>query len=61
MPSYSGVWTLTAQYQAVGGGYWPVNGPFTRGLFSGPGNVIQYLSIGTTGNSIDFGDLTAAR
>ena len=24
MPSYSGVWTLTAQYQAKGAGNWPV-------------------------------------
>lgn len=37
-----------------------------RGLFGGGNtgantNVIQYISIGTTGNAIDFGDLTAAR
>ena len=24
MPSYSGVWTLTAQYQAIGGQNWPM-------------------------------------
>jgi len=35
-----------------------------RGLFGGgaaPSNVIQYISIATTGNAIDFGDLTVAR
>ena len=28
MPSYSGVWTLSQQMQAVGQGLWPVNWPF---------------------------------
>ena len=38
----------------------------TRGLFGGGGlfnstNIIQYITIDTTGNATDFGDLTAAR
>ncbi|MHA2405088.1 MAG: hypothetical protein ACXADH_19000 [Candidatus Kariarchaeaceae archaeon] len=37
----------------------------TRGLFAGGGtpnvNVIQYVTISTTGNSIDFGDLIRAQ
>jgi len=38
----------------------------TRGIFSGGGtspvtNVIQYVTIASTGNSTDFGDLTVAR
>jgi hypothetical protein len=36
----------------------------TPGVFSGgqgPINVIQYVTIATTGNAIDFGDLTVAR
>ncbi len=31
MPSYSGVWTLTAQYQAKGSGNWPSPPIFTAG------------------------------
>ena len=44
------------------------NPPLARGLFGGgyvtsPGvvNVIDYVEIATTGNAIDFGDLTVAR
>ena len=36
----------------------------SRGLFGGgdgPSNVIEYVTIATTGNAIDFGDLTVAR
>jgi len=36
----------------------------TRGLFgggAGPSNVIDYVTIQTTGNATDFGDLTVAR
>jgi hypothetical protein len=34
----------------------------TRGIFAGGQNtnVIQYITIATTGNSIDFGDLTVS-
>jgi hypothetical protein len=153
MPSYSGVWTLTAQYQAIGGQNWPMgpgaptsvsatagdtqatitftaptftgvppgitgylatsspggitatgaSSPLTvtgltngtaytfgvqatngvqygpagtsgsvtpsklqRGLFGGgsspsTSNVIDYINIASTGNALDFGDLTLAR
>ena len=65
----SGVWSLQEQYDYVRGGNWPsqANGPTPRGLFSGGltsagrVNVIQYISIATTGNAQDFGDLTVAR
>jgi len=64
MPSYSGVWTLTAVYQAVGANNWP-SGPVT-GLFGGSGantvtNVINYINISSVGNAIDFGDLSVTR
>ena len=69
MPSYSGVWTLPAVYQAVGQGIWPyspTNG--STGLFgggennvSGSLNVINRITIESTGNATDFGDLTVAR
>ena len=64
MPSYSGVWTLTAQLQAKGAGNWP---PFLSGdigLFIGGGtasgyrNIIDYITITSTGNAIDFGDIS---
>ena len=35
----------------------------TRGVFAGhsnDSNVIHYITIGTTGNAIDFGDLSGA-
>lgn len=35
MPSYSGVWTLTAQFQAVGQGNWLVVLSGDIGLFCG--------------------------
>lgn len=65
MPSYSGVWTLTAQYQAVGAGNWP-DATAPIGLFGGGGiggitNSIDKIIITTTGNATDFGDLTQAR
>lgn len=61
MPSYSGVWNLSEVFQAVGQGLWP---PSTLigdiGIFAGGGssNVIQYVTITSTGNATDFGDLT---
>ena len=65
MPSYSGVWTLPAQMQAVGSGNWQY--PPAYGLFGGGGgvgsetNVIDYININTTANAADFGDLTVSR
>jgi hypothetical protein len=52
------------------GGYWPTSyysPPLwygSRGTFGGgdgPSNVIDYVTIATTGNATDFGDLTIAR
>ena len=67
MPSYSGVWTLTAVYQAVGAGNWPPNYVPPIGLFAGgsasgsPGiNVINYVNLATTGNATDFGELASS-
>lgn len=65
MPSYSGVWSLPAVYQAVASLNWPGSLP-TRGLFgggeiSGVTNAISYITLETTGNATDFGDLTVAR
>lgn len=66
MPSYSGVWTMPAVYQAVAQGNWPIP-PLTGdiGLFGGGQNissqlvnVIDYIKITSTGNAVDFGDLT---
>ncbi len=71
MPSYSGVWSLSSVFQAVGQGNWPLPPlPGDIGLFGGGNtdgagntyiNVMQYITISTTGNSTDFGDLTIAR
>jgi hypothetical protein len=32
----------------------------TRGLISGPNNVITYITIASTGNASDFGDMTTS-
>jgi hypothetical protein len=52
MPSYSGVWTLTAQYQAQGAGNWPlpplvIGQAFGGGFYGGKINVsgTQYYLI----------------
>lgn len=67
MPSYSGVWSLPAVYQAVAQGLWPfspTNGPiglFGGGIVSGAGtNTIDRVVIPSTGNASDFGDLLSA-
>jgi hypothetical protein len=65
MPSYSGVWSLEAQYQAQGLGNWPIPPIVARGLFSGgySGNyvsAITYVQIATTGDSTSFGNLSSA-
>ncbi len=56
-----GVWNMKEVYDAVMGGYWPNAG--SRGLFGGgstpsDSNVIDYVTIATTGDATDFGDLT---
>jgi large repetitive protein len=69
MPSYSGVWTLTAQYQAIGGQNWPM-GPgaptsvsaeagdtsatvtFVAPTFTGvPPGITQYRAIASPGGT----------
>jgi hypothetical protein len=60
MPSYSGVWTLTAQYQAKGANNWPdPNAPI--GVFGSYGSTaVSQINIATTGNSTSFGSLITA-
>ena len=58
-----GVWNMKQVYDAVMGGYWP--NAFSRGVFAGgatpsASNVIDYITIATTANTQDFGDLTVA-
>ena len=58
----SGIWTMKEVADAVKGGYWPNAG--ARGIFGGgqdpnKTNVIDYITIATTGNATDFGDRTA--
>lgn len=70
MPSYSGVWTLPAQYQARGLNNWPLVYPPISGTtaFIAGGNLttgsptalVQYYDISTLGNSFDFGNLLVA-
>ena len=60
----SGVWTLKEVNNAVMGGYWRVAG--SRALFGGGGspgavNIIDYITMATTGNAADFGDLSSVR
>jgi len=66
MPNFSAVWSLREQGVAVKGDTWqalPVIGIFMGGS-SGAGtyyNTIQTITISTTGNTTDFGDLTEAK
>ena len=66
MPNYSGVWTLKEHGVAVKGGLWqalPAIGIFMGGS-NGAGslyNTIQTITISTTSNTSDFGDLTEAK
>ena len=68
-PSYSGVWNISTQYQYRSG--WPVDiGLLPRTVFGGGTalgnnasgtatgiNVMEYVTIASAGNVIDFGDL----
>lgn len=59
MPNYNGVWSLSTQYQNASG--WPLPPlPAGTGLFIGGSDQtsIDYVSIATTGNASDFGDLS---
>ena len=60
----SGVWNIKEVYEAVMGGYWPVAG--ARGIFAAggaPGNVdtIDFITMASTGDAADFGNLSAAK
>ena len=61
------VWALNSfgpsPYSAASGSVTPAGifGLFGGGSTGTNTNVIQYISIGTTGNATDFGDLTVAR
>ena len=64
MPNYNGVWSLSTQYQYAAD--WAADNPtdFNRAIFAGGissstiVDVIQFVTIATTGNSTDFGNLT---
>lgn len=59
MPNYQGVWSLSEQFQNASG--WPSPPlPAGTGLFIGGSDqtAIDYVSIATTGNASDFGDLS---
>jgi hypothetical protein len=58
----SGIWTMKEVTDAVKGGYWPKGG--ARGVVGGEcaiTNEIEYITITTTGDATDFGNLTVAR
>ena len=60
---YSGVQILNAVYQAVAQGNWPLP-PLVEdiGLIAnGYQNVMDYITIASTGNATDFDNLTVAR
>ena len=64
MPSYSGVWTLTAQYQAVGSVNWPGHQTLSGdlGVFAPQTtNALQYINIASTGTAAGFGSLSSSR
>jgi len=65
----SGVWSLAEQKTYSAAGLWPTAGNANianRGIFAGGytgsnSNVIDYVNIASTGNALDFGDLSAAK
>ena len=68
MPNYSGVWDLRQQGVAVKGDRWQIPpltgniGIFGGGYTTGFGtNTMTYITITSTGNASDFGDLLAAK
>jgi len=66
MPNYSGVWNLKEQGVAVKGGIWKeyvdlsIRAVFAGGFYEAY-NIMDYVSISSTGNATDFGDLSSAR
>jgi len=61
--SASGIWNMTDVYNNRLGGTWPSLPAigFFGGGYTPTTNVIQYVNITSSGNTIDFGDLTQAR
>ena len=66
----SGVWSLAEAERYTAAGLWPTAGNVQaiRGLFAGGEwsggssvNIIDYITITSTGNATDFGDLDQAR
>ena len=66
----SGVWDLSEQYDLRRGGNWPETGNAdiaNRGVFAGgytgsvDSDVIDFVDIASTGNAIDFGNLTSGK
>ena len=59
----SGVWKLKEVNNAIMGGYWRLGG--ARGIFAGGKtpdsvNIIDFITIASTGDATDFGDLLVA-
>ena len=57
----TGVWTLVEQFTFHKAGLWPsinARGIFFGGNYPGASNVIDFITINSTGNVTDFGDLT---
>jgi hypothetical protein len=64
--SASGVWTLEEAQMLAKQGLWPTAGnALERAVFGGGSyqvvNTMDYVTIPSTGNATDFGDLTSAR
>ena len=60
----SGIWNMKEVTEAVLGGYWPNSG--ARGLFGGGYtptyiDTIDYITISSTGDAADFGNLTTVK
>ena len=59
-----GVWNMKEVYDAVMGGYWPLAGSrFITAGGTNPSydNTMDYVTISSTGDATDFGDLVAAK
>ena len=58
-----GVWSLKDVLKGVKNGSWPLasRGVFGGGFTGSYSNVVDYVTIQTAGNAIDFGDLTGTK
>ena len=67
MPNYSGFWSLVEQGVAEKGGIWQEyvdmsgRAVFGGGFANDYSNVLDYVTIQSTGNATDFGNLIEAR